>query len=311
MSKQKFIVFIDLSSNRYWSRSVLGKIFNIVIDDVPMKIHFPGLPVEWHDETKNDYLHYNLAAPQVSKKYKYGDEEIFYGVPRTYPGGSSIVERIVISFELNELEVEERIKSIYQIIENAMNKFYKLCYIVNCSVNPSDMIHQPGKGIDIYNDSLKKRVPNHQEIELTGHFHEDSDSITKKQLDTILNIITNGKEIPAEYDYLISGIKAYENHDNRKCVLELSTACEIAITAKIEELQNALKIKNFLEDYKMLGAKYKLLGLLNFDISFADISVITNARNDAIHKGIDVKSKQAYDAIKVTRTILNKLSKFY
>ena len=93
--------------------------------------------------------------------------------------------------------------------------------------------------------------------------------------------------------------------------MELSTACEIAITSKINEIQNRLSIGDFLNDYKMLAQKYKLLGLLGEDTSFADINVITKARNDAIHKGVEVTSKQAYDAIKVCRRILERLSKFY
>ena len=308
MEKKEFIVFVDLYLNKYWSSSVLGKTFNFNIDDISMKCHFPGLPSEWKDPSKIDYLNWRLSSPAISSKY--GNGEIFYGKPRVYPDGVSYVEKVVFSFELDDYD-DNKLNSIYLSIDNVMNKFYKLCYIVNESTNFSGKVNQRARGISIYDHSLGKRIPFVQEIEIFGITEGYSDSITKKEVETIFDIISNNKEIPSEYDYLISGIKACEKEDNRKCVLELSTACEIAITSKINEIQNRLSIGDFLNDYKMLAQKYKLLGLLGEDISFADINVITKARNDAIHKGVEVTSKQAYDAIKVCRRILERLSKFY
>lgn len=310
MEKKEFIVFVDLYLNKYWSSSVLGKTFNFNIDDISMKCHFPGLPSEWKDPSKIEHLNYLLSSPTISSKYKYGNDEIFYGKPCVYPDGVSYVEKVVFSFELDDYD-DNKLNSIYLSIDNVMNKFYKLCYIVNESTNFSGKVNQRARGISIYDHSLGKRIPFVQEIEIFGITEGYSDSITKKEVETIFDIISNNKEIPSEYDYLISGIKACEKEDNRKCVLELSTACEIAITSKINEIQNRLSIGDFLNDYKMLAQKYKLLGLLGEDTSFADINVITKARNDAIHKGVEVTSKQAYDAIKVCRRILERLSKFY
>ena len=61
----------------------------------------------------------------------------------------------------------------------------------------------------------------------------------------------------------------------------------------------------------MLKRKYALLGLLNFDTSFADITKVSNVRNKAIHKGEKISNEEAREAIKTTHIILNNLSKFY
>lgn len=311
MNNQKVIIFVDVHFNRYLSKSVLGKIFSINIAEIPMLLHFPGLPLEWEDLSKTDHLHYPLSAPEISKRYKYGDEDILYGFPHSYPTGSSIVEKVVLSFEITEEEIEEKNNIIRKEVEKVMNIFHKLFYIVNESVNPTAIVKQSDCRIDLYNDSTGNRIKNQDEIEIIGYMHDDMNSISKKQLEIMLGIINRKINIPIEYDFLISAIRAYEHHDYRKCILDLSTACEISITSKIEELQSNLDIKNILEDYKTLAAKYRLLGLLNYDTSFADISVITNVRNKAIHKGQQIDSKQAYEAIKVTRTILKRLSIFY
>lgn len=311
MEKQKIIAFIDVDFNRYWSRSVLGKVFDIVIDNIAMKIHFPGLPLEWNNKSKKDALNYPLSSPKISSKYKLGEEDIFYGLPCSYPSCSSLIEKIVISFEIEENELKNKSHLIYESIEKTIKKLHKLCYIVNQDLKPLSKVEKNGYNVYLYNESLGERIRNNKNIELIAHLHEDSNSISSKQLITILDIINKEIDIPIEYDFFISGVKAYENHDNRKCVFDLSTACEIAITSKIEEIQKTLNIGNFLDKFRMLTEEYKLLGLLNYDISFADISIVTEARNKAIHKGKEVTDKQAIEAIKVTRTILNKLSKFY
>lgn len=314
MSKQTIIAFVDLKTNKLWSRSVLGKSFDVTISGISMKIHFPGLPSEWknkREENSRGYLDYPLVSPIISKQYKYGDEKIFYGKPWNHPSGSSYVEKIVISFEIEESELNLKKESIRNEIQNAVIKFHKLLYIINESSILSGRVEQSPYRIDLYNDTLKERIPNHECINIMGYMHDDNDSITKRQLEKILNIISGKYEIPIEYEFFISGIRAYEYYDNRQCLFDLSTACEIAITTKIEELQSKLQVKNFLNDYEMLKRKYKLLGLLNFDTSFADITAITEARNKAIHKGDEIANKEALEAIKVTRTILNKLSKFY
>jgi len=310
MSKQTIIGFINLKTNKLWSSSVLGKTFDVKISDISMKVHFPSLPSEWknnREENNKGYVDYLLVSPIISKKYKYGDEKIFYGKPWAHPSGTSYIEKIVISFEIEESEFVLKKTDIRKEIQNAVIKFHKLLYIINESTRLPGSVEQYPYRIELYNDSLKERITNQEHINIIGYIHADADSVTKKQLEKILNIISQKKEIPIEYDFFISGIRSFENYDNRQCLFDLSTACEIAITSKIEELQFKLQVKNFLKDYEMLNRKYRLLGLLNFDISFADIHVVTKARNKAIHKGEEITNKEALEAIKVSRTILNKL----
>lgn len=311
INKSTFIGFIDMKTNKYWSRSVLGKTIDVCIKNIPMKIHFPGLPKEWENEENKDYLHYCLSSPKISENYRYSNEKIFYGLPCNYPSSSSFVKIIVLSFEMEESKLNFIKKDLYKNIEDAITKLHKLLYIINKSLKPMDQVKQMQFGIDLYNKSFGKKIKNEEEVLLVGHIYEDSNSITYAQVKKIMEIISKDLDIPVEYDFFISGIQSYEHHDNRQCILDLSTACEISVTAKIEELQKNQKIGNFLNDYKMLSQKYKLLNLLGFDTSFADINVITGARNKAIHKGEKVTNDEAIEAIKVARNILNKLSKFY
>ena len=243
MSKQTIIAFIDLKTNKLWSSSVLGKSFDVTISDISMKVHFPSLPVEWknkREENEKGYLDYLLVSPTISNKYKYGNEKIFYGKPWNHPSGTSYVEKIVISFEIEESDLILKLDNIRKEIENAIVKFHKLLYIINENPRLPGRVEQYPYRIELHNDSLKERIPNQERINIIGHIHDDADSVTKKQLEKILNIISEKKEIPIEYDFFISGINSYEKYDNRQCLFDLSTACEIAITSKIEELQSKL-----------------------------------------------------------------------
>lgn len=309
--KNKIIIsFVDVNFNRYFAKNVLGKIFDFSINGLDMKLHFPDIPSQWQDDDIKDKLHCPLSSPTISRKYKVGNKEIFYGMPRSYPEVSSEIEKVVVSVELEEPVQEKKINLICDGINKTIQSLYKLCYIVNEDICPNAFAEQRSCEINLYDDLSGKIIPNIEE-EVLVYIHDDNKSITKKQLEKMLNIISKQILIPIEYDFLVSGIESYERYDNRKCILDLSTACEIAITSKIEEIQKKLNVKNLLEDYKTLYAKYKLLGLLNFDISFADIKVVTEIRNKAIHKGNGVTDTQAYEAIKVTRSILKKISKFY
>lgn len=310
--KIKIIGFIDLKCNKYWNKSVLGKKYKINICNTEVIIHFPSLPSVWKEDSKvENILHYPLLSPTISQKYKLGSEDIIYGFPISYPSGCSIVNKVIVSFEIIKEELEEDKEFIYKIIDDYMKKFYKLLYIVNQSIIPNTDGNKIANDIDLINDCSGTRINNTHPICFNVYMKKDEDAITKRQFEDILKILEIDLPIPFEYEFLINGIMSYEKHNYRNCILDLATACEIAVTNKIDIILNKIGIKKILQDYQGLEKRFQLLGKLNYDISFVDIKKITNIRNKAIHSGIDVKAEEAYEAIKNTRIVLDNLSKFY
>lgn len=308
----QIIGFIDLKCNKYWNKSVLGKKYKINICNTEVIIHFPALPSVWKENSEvENILDYPLLSPMISKKYKLGSEDIIYGFPISYPSGCSIVNKVIISFEITKEELDEDKEFIYKIIEDYMKKFYKLLYIVNQSIIPNTDSNKIANDIELINNCNGTRINNTHPICFNVYMKKEEDAITKSQFEDILKILEKDLLIPFEYEFLINGIISYEKHNYRNCILDLATACEIAVTNKIDVILNKIGIEKILQDYQGLEKRFKLLGKLNYDISFVDINKITNIRNKAIHSGIDVKVEEAFEAIKNTRIVLDNLSKFY
>ena len=247
----------------------------------------------------------------ISKKYKLGSEDIIYGFPISYPSGCSIVNKVIVSFEITKEALEEGKEFIYKMIDDYMKKFYRLLYIVNQSIIPNTDGNKIANDIELINDYNGTRISNTHPICFNVYMRKDEDAITKSQFEDILKILGKDLTIPFEYEFLINGIISYENHNYRNCILDLATACEIAVTNKIDIILNKIGIKKILQDYQGLEKRFKLLGKLNYDISFVDINKITNIRNKAIHSGTDVKLEEAYEALENTRIVLHNFSKFY
>lgn len=103
--------------------------------------------------------------------------------------------------------------------------------------------------------------------------------LRRSDIEEICRILSNRDnwKTEMELEYLISSLKSYAGWDYRRAVLDAATSCDIILRKK---------------------------SLLGIDVSSYNIKKINKPRNDAIHSGKDVTSKEALDAITEARRII-------
>lgn len=109
---------------------------------------------------------------------------------------------------------------------------------------------------------------------------------------------------------MISALRLYNSDEYRQSLFDSATAVEISLTAlldmRLDKAEKGVR-KLILDKYAGKGISSLLIALkeLGVDIKDGDIRAkIATPRNHAIHKGVEVSSEQAKDALDVAKEFI-------
>jgi len=133
-----------------------------------------------------------------------------------------------------------------------------------------------------------------------------------KDIKKALSMCAN--EVPEYYNYLIYGLKYFNNKDYRHCVLNCATALEIAYAKVFDDHRCANTIPTTTIDYLYkkwedsgIGYKVGVLNALGENISKKKINkVVSNLRNSAIHAGVVISEPDAKKCLEFVKKYLYK-----
>ena len=91
---------IEFEVPLFCAADALGQSFNIEIAGVVGTLTLPSLPA-W-GKNESDPLHKCLIPPELAQAWKIGDKPLFWGMPTSYPSGTSSVEQALLQFELEK-----------------------------------------------------------------------------------------------------------------------------------------------------------------------------------------------------------------
>lgn len=122
-----------------------------------------------------------------------------------------------------------------------------------------------------------------------------------------LKYAAHGKEPPGHYVLLIDALKHYNQKKYRQSILDSATAIEMALTLLLESRlanHSSLQRKLIFDKYKQIGGLTSALKQLGHAIPSDIGTKIGTPRNQAIHKGREIKKEEAREALEVARTFI-------
>lgn len=218
----------------------------------------------------------------------------------------------------NQMISEHDKKLYYESLFSWKERFIKwieVLFYKNLTYSSLGVSKQRNFEVESYiTDNTKKPVAlvtNNENIKITLRKPKPlNDKSIKKALSMCVN------EVPEYYNYLIYGLKSFNNKDYRHCVLNCATALEIAYAKVFDDHRGANTIPTTTIDYLYkkwgdsgIGYKVGVLNALGENINKKKVKeAVSNLRNSAIHAGVGVSEYDAKECLEfVKKYIYNRL----
>lgn len=303
----KVVGYLDISSNLFWKKSVLGKIYNINIGNKEYQLHFPKLSEKITTSSHN----YSLVSPSIISELGVSDNDKNYGDIIDSSDFDCTINYVVITGDVSN---DNEIGDIYNIIDKWVHLFLSILKLSGDIIRQENMIRYKSNYLDLFVQKRKKYGRPKNGNEATLIINVKIDAISQPQLIKAIELLNKGIEIPIEYEYYLKGVDFFEKKNYRNCVLECATAAEMAVSNRIEYNLKKIGVKDYKsflnEDQSGLESKFKKLIYFN-DKQNLDISRICTPRNHAIHAGTEVEKNEAKECLHITKLLLDKFNKFY
>lgn len=302
------------------SANALGKTYDISIGGHAGTLTLPSLP-NW-EELDGDSFNIPLTAPARGQQWKIGERLLNWGRVVSTPDGDSEVKIVLIEFPLHPDIVESGSDQIYKKFVEWLDLFEK--YVTLFTAQNTG---RSGISISRQSDEIELHKSDTFEIiHINGFLGMFEFSVRNKdeflnleQLTQALSFSSQLLSPRLEYQLLLESYNARKNKDYRKAIIEAATGLEICLTNLIKE---EFKKQNFstslseklLKKFRMLGGRLELVNVLGISLprSKNDYEkLVSNPRNDVIHKADFANKAIAYQVIDTFEEILKKCSPKY
>lgn len=300
MTNNKAVVIVELDSPVHFHKEILGLQLPITINGHKYTINFP------EDIPKEQYTG-PLRPPRNFKHFKLRPDRCF-GFKWDSKNNKITIDTIILETEESNIKITYDHINEYLGLFNAYSLLVTGEHIINAKVE-QDKIHSYFiKAGDTYKRKSMTTCANITTVE-QDHYKK----LRRSDIEEICHILSNRDnwKMEMELEYLISSLKSYAEWDYRRAVLDAATSCDIILRKRAEaELLKYPKIRRnaIMSSRHGIGDLNDLLKLLGIDVGSYNIEKINKPRNDAIHSGKDVTSKEAQDAITEARRIILRYS---
>ena len=297
------VLFIE--GGLYCKKGILDKSYNAVIGGFDVKVFFPKLC----KENKNKVGSENpLLPPENADDFKSVD----WGSVLEYPSYNSIVERVLIEAEVNDINDAKKLYDDALRWTQSIISFCELC--TKRRLKLKSKIESDNTNLQLFYNN--EYVSNDVHYKLSLRLANDDVFIDENQIIKSLEFSSSGKELLLEYQMLLSSYQSVIDEENRKAVLDACCAVEIVLTKLIRKycLDKKIKKELLLSKYKTLGEKFFLL--TKIDKKFPKVNFldkIVTIRNNMIHlDNVFPNDDETKSLIENVETILYHYSKeFY
>lgn len=284
----------------WFKKSTLGREFEIRISKYKGILALPRYPAF----SKNKYqliLHKKLRPPKNIQSRMYEDKNVNWGSPVQYPEGYSEVLCAALYFDFTNASSRlKNSKKIYSASQNWLTRFQEFTEIFSGQeIARKAKVLSRNLEIDLwfYNNMNKA---NH----ITGQSRSSISIPTAGQIiDTrlfrrILDYCSNGFSPNLIHVLFKDAIRAFDNSEFRRAILDASTAIELILTyrlqSKLSKKHSVKVVQSILNKFRTLGNLLNLANDLNCKLPSGDLqNEIVKPRNDAIHRGIVPSSTAA------------------
>lgn len=163
--------------------------------------------------------------------------------------------------------------------------------------------------IPIAKPNTNKRIETNKQTIFLTSIKLHSNGFNKATLTKSLKLTGGVTSLPGHYQQLISALRYFNNENYRQCVLDASTAIEMAMTQMLDLKLTSLKPseRKLIQDkYKQIMGLWDCLGQLGVSMPPQnDIqSKIAEPRNQAIHKGTVISKDIAKEALQFVKSFI-------
>lgn len=262
-------------------------------------------------------LHVPLLPPTKAKKWKRGEELIFWGRPISYPDEVSHVHRALMMFPLDRKEPTTIGDDVYRSFETWITLFGDYVEIFtgqNLTVEGGtgrashrlELLQWVGGGKSDRAHSDEVMEPHRINVS-TGDV-----SLKRKQFHRICKLCSDLRKPRLEYRIMLEAYRAKRRGDNRKAIIESATAAEICLTRKIDGELKRKKIgfgNKLLDKFRMLGGRIELAHILDIGLPNRDYKTrLLEPRNAVSHKAHFPDELAASEVLSLVEEILTTFS---
>jgi len=300
---------IDFEPSLYVSADALSKTYEIVIGNEKGLLYLPSLP-DWSKDISNHRLEKLLIGPNPAATWMQGDKLIYWGKPRSYPSGESVVTKAYVEFDLNNRNNAQNIYNHYSTWRDLLYKYIKILTTQGTDNNTTVLSESRGMIWLYENTDTLTDIENQRGEEIFIDVPKRDCSLHYEQLKLATTMASEKKDLKIEYRLLLNALEARSKKDYRMALIDAANAIEMCLKSKIIEECIRQKI-NFCDDllakYKMLGGKIELAKMLGV-LPKKDYSRILNKpRNDVMHDAVFPSKASADQMIETITEMLREL----
>lgn len=309
-------------------KDVLGCEFDVIIGDIKGVIAFPRLPKNYIEELKSekDRITENGLLSPFNSDMELSHHEVKWGVFCDTLGNSS-VDNLRIWFPCNYIDCKEIAKGLSdKTIEYIKNftLFMEILSGLAFQKKTGQVFHLEVKETIQYwywDENNRMIDPNEDNfaLEIKVKVNDKENFISKELVAKAIDYTNKNLTHNLAHILLRDSIYYKHNDENRKAILDASTAIEIAITRKIKsEFQerniNGKLQESLLKKYHSIGGRIELIQSLEIDLpcKIDDYkSFLAKIRNKAIHAGHIPSTEEARKVIEIAKMTVKALCKEY
>lgn len=277
------------------SDEVLGKCFATTIAEIPVDVYFPY----FNDECAPSIgINNPLLPPSIAKTWKRGTAPLNWGHPVSYPKIDALVSLFAFSISCCQTAEQEIAQIIYNDIDRWTNAFIHYCILeTKQGVHYSKITSNRKIKLELLGG--EGYIPKSTTTTILAYFHQDSEALTIKQIESAMAFAASQQPIKIEYEMLLASYFAKMRDQNNHAVMNACSAVEICLNNVIQQFadKKGINLKILTSKYRTLGQKFDLLHWIDEVPPTIQTSKITEIRNLVAHNDGSIISDSETDTL--------------
>ena len=302
---------VDLGEPIICAPNVLGAVKTISIGGVSGFLEMPQLP-DWSTRTTEPLWTTPLTPPVNALTWKTGDQPIEWGVPTTFPSGISRVEKVLLTFDIEECELTSSGTAIHAEFDRWLSLFVDYVELMTKQLRSQQVRYSSQCGeLNLFcwsRDNKPERPYAREPQNIDIFLIPDKRALTVEQFHVACDLASSDSDVALEYRIQLEAYRALRAGDFRKAVVETAVAAEIALTNAILSKLSDDGIpygEKLLSKFRTLGGRLELAKAIQLRLPDVDLnSTVVKPRNTVVHKADFASHAVAFAAIEATDDLL-------
>ncbi len=226
-----------------------------------------------------------------------------------------MVKRASVEFQITPEQIRASKQEIYRGCAQWVKTFESYVSILIKNYGGGNEVQNPEEGrlelLELDNGKINC-VRDEKRVSIISIIVSNQKGLNLAQLSKACTAASNQQQLKLQYRMLLEAIRAMNDRDWRKTIVDAACAVELALTDRVESeitqtgLENAQEL---MSEFRTLGKLYKLAKI--YDISFPTVNFndeIAQIRNKTVHKGSFPSRSDAYQFLKKAELIIETIT---